>query len=252
MRRKRKQKKSFQSFFLFIAGAAFLGAIIYLLFLSKKHSFFYDDLGVDRPMDFPVLGIDVSHHQGKINYDNLVQMQSGGDSVQFAYVKATEGVDFIDSRYDINAEGFSEKGIPFGFYHYFHPASSARQQAAFFAETIQFYNFKLRPVIDVEVDQGQSAKALADSIQVFYDRVEAIIGTRPILYTYISFYNDYLRTSVLAQEDLWLASYSKELSLIDYPTMLLWQFTEKGTVDGITTYVDLNVGKEGVLDSLKR
>lgn len=252
MGRKRKQLPVYQRFFLILAVLFFMGGMIYFLFVSRDHSFLYHNLGVKRPLNFPVLGIDISHHQGEINYEEVLKMGQGRDSIQFVYIKATEGVDHLDTRYDQNAEGFAAYGVQYGFYHYFHPALSARQQAHFYAETVGFYNFKLRPVLDIEVDEGQSAAQMVDSVLVFLDLIEDRLHTRPIIYTYISFYETLLANSLLDQEDWWFAAYSKDLQVFDHEQMLIWQFTEKGTVDGIGNFVDLNVGKEGVLERLKR
>lgn len=252
MAKKRRSRKSKKVFILSILVVLFLAGLIFLLFESRNQSFLYEDLGVDRPRDYPVLGVDISHHQGKIDFNKLVDSGKDGDSIQFVYIKATEGTDHIDSRYEKNAEALSEYEIPYGFYHYFHPSISATLQADFFITTIKFYNFKLRPVIDVEVDQDQNAQAIRDSVKVFIDEVEKELDVEPLLYSYVSFYDQYLNSATLEDQDLWLAAYSQEVNSLIYPRLLLWQFTEKGTVDGVKTYIDLNVGREGVLDSLAR
>ena len=252
MARKKKKKRANFRILWGILILFLIGGLLFLIVESKNQSFLYSDLGVKRPQNFPVLGLDISHHQGKINFDEVVKMGQGSDSIQFVYIKATEDVDHLDSRYDQNAEGFAACGMKYGFYHYFHPSHSAKKQAEFFIETIQHYNFKLRPVIDIEVDQGQSNQEIVDSLLIFMDEVEAKLHSRPIIYTYFSFFEVHLDHTKLSEEDWWFAAYSRDLNTWRHERMLLWQFSEKGTVDGIRNYVDLNVGHEGVLEKLKR
>jgi lysozyme len=250
--RKKKKKFSFIRFVWVFLILFLIGGLLFLLLESRNQSFLYGDLGVKRPQNFPVLGLDISHHQGRINYEEVVKMGQGRDSIQFVYIKATEDVDHIDSKYDQNAEGFAAFGMKYGFYHYFHPSHSAKKQAAFFIETIKHYNFKLRPVVDIEVAQGQSNQSMVDSLIVFLNEVEKQLNSRPIIYTYVSFYETHLNHTKLSNEDWWFAAYSRDLNTWQHDHMLLWQFSEKGTVDGIRNYVDLNVGREGVLERLKR
>lgn len=225
---------------ILLAGASAIG---YILLQTKKSSFIYSDYGVKIPSEYPLLGIDVSHHQGAINYEETMEMGSGTDSIQFVYIKATEGSDFRDSRYDRNAEGFAKGGMNYGFYHYYIPHESAEEQALFYCETVKNYNFKLVPVLDIEVIGDLTPKALVDSIGVFMNKVESVLETRPMIYTYSSFYRDYLRNTTLKSELYWLASYSRKNEFMDQENVIIWQFSEKGNVNGIGEKVDLNVAK---------
>lgn len=225
--------------------ALFFGilAIGYIVWDSKKRSFVYDGFGVAIPPDYPIMGIDVSHHQGEINYQEAVSMHGAKDSIQFVYIKVTEGTDFKDSRYDQNAEGFAALGMNYGFYHYYQPNKSAEKQALFYCETIKNYNFKLIPVVDIEVIGDLNKSQLVDSISVFINRVDAILESRPMIYTYVSFFNDYFDGTDLDNELFWLASYNRKNPYMKKENAIIWQFSERGTVNGISTRVDLNVAK---------
>jgi lysozyme len=74
-----------------------------------------------------VQGIDVSHHQGPINWDEVA-----GDDVRFAWIKATEGGDWEDPRFDENWAGAGAAGVPRGAYHFFTLCRPAAEQAAWF------------------------------------------------------------------------------------------------------------------------
>ena len=64
--------------------------------------------------EFPVRGIDISAHNGDIDFALLAT-----ERPDFAYVKATEGTDFIDRKFYDNARGMASIGVPAGAYHFF-------------------------------------------------------------------------------------------------------------------------------------
>ncbi len=214
-----------------------------ILLDTKRSSFIYSDFGVKIPANYALMGIDISHHQGDINFKEAVEMTKNGDSLDFVYIKATEGTDFCDRNFEQNAEGFAALRMRYGFYHYYLPRESAEAQALYFCETIKTYNIKLRPVVDIEVLEESSKLDLVDSLTVFINRVEEILTYRPMIYSYVSFYEDYLLGTSLDSELYWLASYSAKNPYIEKENVLMWQFTDQATVNGIATPVDLNVAK---------
>jgi len=98
-----------------------------ILLDTKRSSFIYSDFGVKIPGNYALMGIDVSHHQGDINFAEVVEMTKNGDSLEFVYIKATEGTDFCDRNFDENAEGFAALRMPYGFYHYYFDSPSLYQ-----------------------------------------------------------------------------------------------------------------------------
>lgn len=232
-------KKLFLGFFI-VVTILMVGVI---LFETKRTSFIYSDFGVKIPANYALMGIDVSHHQGDINFEEAVKMTENGDSLEFVYIKATEGTDFCDQNFDKNAEGFAAYKMRYGFYHYYLPHESAEAQALYFCETIKAYNMKLKPVVDIEVIEQASNKELVDSLTHFLNRVEEILTYRPLIYTYTSFYEDYLMGTKLDKELYWLAAYTSKNPYIENKNVVMWQFTDHATVNGIGTAVDLNVAK---------
>jgi lysozyme len=227
-------------FFAVIFGVAAIG---YIVLQTKRNSFVYPDFGVEVPPNYPLLGIDISHHQGDINFEETAKLNSGRDSIQFVYIKASEGRNFADDKSEQNALGCAENNLKYGFYHFFHGSLSAQQQALFFCEQIKSHSFDLIPVIDVEISGGLQPLVLVDSVLVFMDKVEEILEVRPMIYTYISFYADYFEQSKASNELFWLAAYNQKNPYMQKENVLIWQFTEKATVDGIASKVDLNVAK---------
>ena len=211
----------------------------------------YTDFGVNIPPSYPVLGVDVSHHQGDINWGQLSVMEKNGDSIQFAFIKATEGVSIKDVKLSRNVKGARTNDLDCGLYHYFIPSSSAIDQADFFVDETFNYNYSLLPVLDVEVDAGFSAKRLVDSVIVFMDRVEARTKERPIIYTYFNFYETHFKDNRIENEFIWIAKYSDDCPLMTEENVLVWQFSEAGTVNGINGKVDLNLAKKGFLKKVR-
>lgn len=232
--------------FLFLALTIVL---IYRVFNERVGDYIYSDFGSPVPEDYPVLGMDISHYQGEINWDQVENMRIDEDSIQFVFIKATEGLSLEDDRKRPNAYGARGAEIDYGFYHFFIPSQSARKQAEFFCEEIGGYNFDLKPVIDVEPDGEINHKALKDSITVFLNFVEYRLQTRPIVYTYSNLYENHLSSM---NELFWIAKYSTNCPAMADENVIIWQFSETGNVDGIGVDVDLNVAKENFFEKMKR
>lgn len=227
-------------------------AMAWFVLKTKDRIPFYGNYGVEVPSDFQIMGIDVSHHQGDIYWEEVDKMSVDGDSLSFAIIKATEGLTFRDDKTAQNAIGAKETDLDIGYYHYFHPSVSAREQAMFFLEAISDLSGTLKPVLDVEITGGLSNQQLNDSVLVFLTKVEEEAGVRPIIYSYESFYRDYFQSALQEKELFWIASYNKTCDLILEEQVICWQFTDKGTVSGISTKVDLNLVKKGEFEKMKR
>src|SRR5262245_21030770 len=97
------------------------------------------------PLWYNVIGVDVSNHQGDINWPALAR-----NHVAFAYIKATEGGDFRDKRFQLNWEGAKRAGLVRGAYHFFKQCRSGAEQAKNFIATVPREHGALPPVIDAE------------------------------------------------------------------------------------------------------
>jgi lysozyme len=130
---------------------------------------------------YPTQGIDVSHHQGRIDWSLLP-----GQGVDFAYIKASEGGDYRDSRFAENWREAGRAGIARGAYHYFTFCRSGADQAANFIATVPAGQPMLPPVVDVEMggncDTLPSKAALLGELVLFIRRVEAHFGQPVTLY----------------------------------------------------------------------
>lgn len=219
-----------------------VGIVTFLIFEEKKKSnLTFPDFGASLPEKHQILGIDVSHHQGHINWNLVLSMKIKSDSIQFVYLKLTEGVDFNDKHAEKNTKALAKVGMPHGVYHFFNPERSAVKQAEFFVKNCP--RTFLKPVLDIELQGNLSAHALIDSVTVFLSYVESKLKVRPIIYTYESFYTDFFLLSKLAKEWFWIANYTGKSAAFKKSNTIAWQFTDKGTVNGIDENVDLNSAK---------
>lgn len=185
-------------------------------------------------------GIDVSEYQGKIDWT-----QVANSNILFAYIKATEGSDFTDSMLSTNLSGAQSAGILHGVYCYAHPGqSSAAAQASYFINTVESNGGfgELPPVLDMEDNGGLNNSLLATWIQDWISRVETASGRKPIIYTYPDFADMYLEPTLASNIALWVANYgvTQPADASGWTSWTFWQYSETGTVPGISGNVDLD------------
>ena len=183
-----------------------------------------------------VHGLDISHYQGTVFWQAI-----GDNSKQFfVYLKASEGGTNIDRRYLENIQTARRYGLKVGSYHFYRARMPQNVQLANFKAQCRPQDQDLVPMIDVEVTSGLSKQALRDSLQKFLILVERAYRCKPIVYTYTSFYNDYLQGAVDGYL-LWIAQYNRHVpKLRDGRDIFAWQYTEKGRINGVKGYVDKN------------
>jgi lysozyme len=201
-------------------------------------------------LDIPaalLLGIDVSHHQQRIDWQRLVQ----SSEVHFVFVKATEGEDFQDSLFTENWTWLREIGLRRGAYHYFRPNRSGALQAEHYLRTVELQAGDLAPVLDLETTDGRHPDIVRREALVWLEKVEKALCVRPIIYTNQHFYERHL-AGYFDDYPLWIARYSDEHPRLSTRPWHFWQFSEKGQLPGISRPVDLNVfrGTPKMLDRL--
>ena len=191
-------------------------------------------------------GIDVSHYQGEIDWECV----ANETNIKFVYIKATEGSSHKDTLYRRNTEQARQAGIAVGSYHYFHPNVPVAVQYNNFMSVVDLSTQDLIPVIDIEEKGRKPSKQICDSLDKFSSMVLAQWGTRPIIYTHQRFYN-YLWQRSFDDHILWIARYGAyrfkpSPSLEDDRECTIWQYSNRGVVEGIKGFVDLNTLNEGV------
>ncbi len=204
-----------------------------------KPCYGFKGYGVCLPVNYKVHGIDVSHHQGTIDWQAVKATETQNYPIRFVFMKATEGGDYKDRRFAENFREAREAGLVRGAYHFYNPNTDPIRQADFFISQVTLEKGDLAPVLDIERKPRNKAQLQADLIK-FLNRLEQHYGVRPIIYTSYRYMERYLDSPEFARYPLWIAHYYVE-ALSYEGSWQFWQHTDYGTVPGITESVDLNV-----------
>ena len=183
-------------------------------------------------------GIDVSHYQGRINWDEVVR----DSKVNYVYLKATEGVNTIDDTYTYNFNECKRVGLKVGSYLFFRPHLSPQAQFELFLSKVDTRKQDLLPVIDAEVIRGVSPGVFQTRLLELCDLFEKEYGKKPIIYTGRNFYNKYIYGNArLRSYKYFIAAYTfDEPELNAGNDYVLWQYTASGSVRGIRGNVDMS------------
>lgn len=193
-------------------------------------------------------GIDVSSHQGKIDWE-----QVAADGVEFAFIRAVyrgygTGKLVEDEMFETNVEGAQAAGIKVGVYVYSQAITEEEllEEANLVLEKVAPYELQCPIVYDVEKVSSDN-KGRMDQITVeertnltalFCETVENA-GYRSMIYHNLEMGALFLDLTALEEYDKWFAYYSDDMY---YPYAYdIWQYTSKGTVAGISSEVDLNI-----------
>ena len=229
-----------------IGGAAVVALYIwffYYVFVSPfgfRFRALYGD--VSYPEGYEIHGIDISHHQGRIDWDELKDNGSINKCpIRFVMIKATEGSTQTDENFRDNFYQAREYGFTRGAYHFYSVHTPAYQQAAHFIKTVKLENGDLPPVLDVEHKPAdQTDEQFKSSIHLWLDMVEKHYKIKPIIYTYFKFKMRYLNDSIFNEYPYWIAHYYVD-SLEYKGPWKFWQHTDVGRLPGIKGNVDFNI-----------
>jgi lysozyme len=194
-----------------------------------------------KPKDYPIHGIDVSKFQGDIDWNAVAY-----SGVKFAWIKATEGGDRADARFQANWEGAKAAGIPHGAYHFVYWCRPPLEEINNFEQNAPVENDALPPVLDVEATPTSptchrhlsQSEAIAD-MQVMLLEMERHYRKRPIIYTTVDFYEAILSDGALMDYPIWVRS-TKHHPAVKYGSRAwhFWQYQSDGRVPGIGGDVD--------------
>ena len=195
----------------------------------------------DYPSGYDIHGIDISHHQGMIDWGRLRTAMIDRSPVRFVMIKATEGGDYVDDKFEENFYNAREYGFIRGAYHFWSVLNGAREQAYFFLDKVHLEPGDLPPVLDVEVKpDNMSVEDFQMEILAWLHIVEDRYHVRPILYTYYKFKESYLNDARFEDYPYWIAHYY--VPEVQYKGQWkFWQHTDVGRLPGINGYVDLDI-----------
>lgn len=201
-----------------------------------------------------MFGVDTSHHNGVIDWVSVAKDPQG---VGFAYLKATEGQNYVDPMLFTNAKNAANAGLKIGFYHFAtlntdNVVADAKAEAAFFMATIsKCPKTELPLVLDIETNKaGLDKEEVLVWINTFLAELEKAGFKDPVLYSYTPFLNSNLPPKHgLGNRRLWLAAYvNKQFPQLPtgWKDYWLWQYSAKGQISGIKTPVDLNKSPQSI------
>ncbi|WP_103867101.1 glycoside hydrolase family 25 protein [Aquimarina sp. I32.4] len=191
-----------------------------------------------------ILGVDISHFQNNINWNDIKS-----DSINFVYIKATEGTDYQDPKFKKNRASAKSNCIYRGLYHFYVTDNDPKGQAQNFINTVkQLEPGDLPPVLDLEklgLKSAVTKEAYQKNTLLWLQLVEKELGIRPIVYTNLFFANEYLTHSDFASYKLWLAEYTNEDLIIPETWKnngwTIWQRTDREKIEGIKGDVDYDL-----------
>ena len=186
-----------------------------------------------------VWGIDVSHHQGVIDWDAL-----RGQGLSFAYIKATEGSRRVDHAFSENWQGAARAGLARGAYHFYNFCEPAAPQAAEFIKLVPKAAGSLPPALDLETSDScrvlPSPKSLRRELAVFSRKLEARYGKVPVLYVSHKIYDLYLKDRKHGFK-IWISDYRGMPVLSDRKPWTFWQCSASAQLRGIKGAVDVDL-----------
>lgn len=203
---------------------------------------FVSKFGIKLPLRYAIHGIDVSHHNAKINWDKLKNTHSEKIRIDFVYIKATEGATHLDRQFQRNWSEAKRVGMRRGAYHFYNPRVMSDRQVQNFIGQVRMEPGDLPPVLDLETHAHKPDDIIIRGVRNWLEQIEKHYGMRPVIYVNEHFYKKYIAGN-FDDYPLWLAGYSRTHvdDLATDSQVLFWQHSERGWADGIRGFVDYNV-----------
>ena len=194
------------------------------------------------------LGVDVSEHQGDINWQ---EVKNSG--IDFAFIRigyrgyGQSGVIKADARFDDNIAKAKAAGIDVGVYFFSQAINEdeAREEARFVLEHLQGRGLDLPVVYDPENILDDVARTDNVTPEQFtkntiaFNEVIKAAGYKPMTYSNMLWEAFQLDMTRLQEYPVWYADYEpKPQTPYDFT---FWQYSEKSTVPGISGIADMNI-----------
>ena len=215
----------------FIILLVFIVTMLFQFYILVLPSFAFSPSG-----DTIYEGIDVSSWQGEIDFS---QVKASG--IEVVYIKSSEGFRSVDSYFEQNYANAKNAGLKVGLYHYVTARSveDAVKQANFFVSTISGKNPDCKLAMDFESFGSLGREEINQIALTFMQTVKNVSGKDVIIYS-----DEYNANSTfesnLAIYPLWVAQYEVSEPTVreHWSNWAGWQYTDRGEVPGISSYVD--------------
>ena len=226
------------------------GTAVIVLYVFLFYHFFVGPTGfrwralygdAEYPEGYEIHGIDISHYQGKIDWEQLKNAMIKGCPVRFVIIKSTVGSSRLDENFRENFNQARDFGFIRGVYHFWSNKSTAREQAYYFLDQVHLTDGDLPPVLDIEHKPAdKSVEDFQRDVLTWLHIVEDKYHVKPIIYTYYKFKEQYLSAPVFEDYPYWIAHYY--VDKVQYKgKWKFWQHTDVGKLPGIKGYVDFNI-----------
>lgn len=208
---------------------AAVGLVIYKFFFEP------DFFAVDKNR-YPIFGIDISKHNGRLNWEEL-----NNKDIDFVFMKVTEGRTLIDPCFKANYSGAKKMNMKVGAYHFFKFNRDGGDQARNFLSQIKTLKLDFPPILDVEeytnMRSRKSRNDVVKEIRKFVNVVESRTNRKVLFYMNENDYKRYIKDE-FDSNPLWICSLDEEPK-IDRDWKF-WQYTHRGKLNGVRGLFDLN------------
>lgn len=193
-------------------------------------------------------GIDVSRYQGDIDWNKVA-----ADGVGYAFIRVgvrgygQEGNILLDEKFEENVQGATAAGVKVGVYFFAQAITEeeALEEAKVVLDAIAGYDIAYPIVYDVEKTGAKDGRMNQLSVeertkmaQIFIDKIREA-GYTPMLYANMEMWSVLIDMAAFEDVDKWFAYYDTDLYFpYEYA---VWQYSDKGRIDGIKEEVDLNI-----------
>jgi lysozyme len=197
-----------------------------------------------------VHGTDTSRFQPVVDWPT-----ARANGINFAFIKATEGGDLLDSAFKTNWRAARAAGVRTGAYHFWYHCRPGNEQARWFIRHVPRAPGALPPVLDLEwtpfsptCTRRPPTEELLREAQSFIDIVGRHYGQRPLVYVSPDIFKE-RELWRLQGVEFWLRSVAGHPSRV-YPAhaWAFWQYSGTGLVPGIPGRADLNAFHGSVRD----
>ena len=193
-----------------------------------------------------VLGLDVSSHQGTIDWKQVKAAGFEFVMIRVGYRGYESGLLNVDSRAQQNYEGARAAGLKVGAYFFSQAVNDAeaRQEAAFVMDQIALWRVEMPVVFDWEYVDASARTATMDKAALTRCTRAFVSAVEAAGYDAMVYFNPHLSRNLLDLEQLvdipfWLALYTDQMTF-DH-RIQMWQYTQEGRIPGIEGNVDINL-----------
>jgi lysozyme len=184
-----------------------------------------------------VKGVDVSVYQGSVNWASVK-----ASGVDFAIARISDG-SYLDTTFATNWAAIKSAGMVRGAYQFFEPGEDPTAQANIVISAVGTLGDGDLPVTaDMEVTGGQSAATIAANLSTWAAKVEAGTGKKPMIYTAPGYWDGSVGSTAFGGDPLWVANWGVSCPSLPsgWSNWKVWQYSDSGSVSGISGSVDLD------------